>query len=192
MYIPLSFLDRAEVQTGTNKRGIPLLYRALVFSEHLLEESTMTSVKVREKLAVYRESKAKERPSQAVNHQEEDDSERPDPSESAGSETSEMSATSSSKITELEGYEPRPLATALKLGAWFVLWGVSIELGMGVVYVVVSGLLLMVYSLYGSRRRSHEPSAYSVFNKDCENIDGTLTAAQFEKELRYGPTTVRQ
>lgn len=166
------------------------MYRALVFGEHLLEESTMTSV--REKLAEYRESKAKERPSQAVNHQEKDDSEKPAPNESTGSETSEMSATPSSEISELERYEPRPLATALKLGAWFVLWGVSIELGMGVVYVVVSGLLLMVYSLYGSRRRSHEPSAYSVFNKDCENIDGTLTAAQFEKELRYGPTNVRQ
>ncbi len=48
----------------------------------------------------------------------------------------------------------------------------------------------MAYSLYGSRRPRHEPSAYSVFNKDCESIDGTLTAEQFERELRYGPTNV--
>lgn len=143
---------------------------------------------VREKLAQYRESKAKERPSQPEKQDDPTNSVVCDSTEAET--TSEMTSVSSTNFTTDEN-EPRPLATALKLGLWFLLWGVSIELGMGVVYVVVSGLFLMIYSLYGSRRRSHEPSAYSVFNKDCENIDGTLTAAQFEQELRYGPTTVR-
>ena len=30
-------------------------------------------------------------------------------------------------------------------------------------------------------------SAYSVFNPNCESIDGTLTAQQFEREIRHGP-----
>lgn len=41
------------------------------------------------------------------------------------------------------------------------------------------------------RRKPWEPSAYSVFNKNFEAIEGTLTAEQFEKELRYGPTSVK-
>ena len=34
-------------------------------------------------------------------------------------------------------------------------------------------------------RRKGEISAYSVFNPGCEAIDGTLTAQQFENELRH-------
>jgi len=34
------------------------------------------------------------------------------------------------------------------------------------------------------------PSAYSVFNRDCQRIDGTFTAEQFEKELRHGAFAV--
>lgn len=28
-------------------------------------------------------------------------------------------------------------------------------------------------------------SAYSVFNENCERIDGTLSAEQFEREIGY-------
>ena len=30
------------------------------------------------------------------------------------------------------------------------------------------------------------PSAYSVFNDNCERLDGTFTAEQFEKQMRHG------
>ncbi|CAK1550427.1 unnamed protein product [Leptosia nina] len=40
-------------------------------------------------------------------------------------------------------------------------------------------------------KKQGEVSAYSVFNKDCKSIDGTLKAEQFEKEIRYGAGTVR-
>lgn len=81
--------------------------------------------------------------------------------------------------------------TLLKALLWMLLWGLCVEVGVGVVYVTFSGLFLMVYSLCGSKRKSHEPSAYSVFNKDCKSIEGALTAAQFESELRYGPSSVK-
>ena len=37
------------------------------------------------------------------------------------------------------------------------------------------------------KRKAGEASAYSVFNENCEAIDGTLTAQQFEREIRHGP-----
>ena len=39
-------------------------------------------------------------------------------------------------------------------------------------------------------RRGGQPSAYSVFNRNCESLDGALTAAQFEQELRCGWVSV--
>ena len=39
------------------------------------------------------------------------------------------------------------------------------------------------YTIYF--RNKDEPSAYSVFNPNCESIDGTLTAEQFENEIRH-------
>ena len=35
-------------------------------------------------------------------------------------------------------------------------------------------------------RKAGEASAYSVFNENCEAIDGTFTAQQFEQNLRRG------
>ena len=35
------------------------------------------------------------------------------------------------------------------------------------------------------RRKSGEMSAYSVFNPGCQPIQGTLTAEQFENEIRH-------
>ena len=140
---------------------------------------------VRERLVEYRQSKAsraKVEPSQLKERREVDKEEtRQDVNSRLSLENVEESRNS-----------PTPwYVTALRITLWTLLWGFCIELEVGVVYIVLSGLFLMAYSLYGSRRKSYEPSAYSVFNKGCENIDGTLTAAQFERELRYGPTSVK-
>ena len=83
--------------------------------------------------------------------------------------------------------------TALKILLWMLVWGFFIEVEFGLVYVVLSGLVLIVLSLRGGRKRGPgELSAYSVFNKDFVAIEGTLSAEQFEKELRYGPTAVKK
>lgn len=146
---------------------------------------------VREKLAEYRASKVEEKPSQLQKGRE--DTLKPNTSAKTDSETLvEEAAESEVDVYNDDRRATYIIALAFKLGLWFLLWGLSIEYGFGAVYVIVSGLLFMGYSLYGSRRSSHEPSAYSVFNKGCESIDGTLTAEQFERELRYGPTNVRQ
>lgn len=34
-------------------------------------------------------------------------------------------------------------------------------------------------------------SAYSVFNRDCKQLDGQLTGEQFEREMRFGAGSVR-
>ena len=81
--------------------------------------------------------------------------------------------------------------TALYVVLWLLLWGFFVEIEFGVVYIILSAFAFIVLSLRGSRRRIGELSAYSVFNENCESIDGTLTAEQFEREMRYGPAAVR-
>lgn len=83
--------------------------------------------------------------------------------------------------------------TCLKVVLWLLVWGFFIEVEFGVVYLFVSGLVFMLATLQGNRKKraAGELSAYSVFNKNCEAIEGTLSAEQFERELRYGPASVR-
>ena len=80
---------------------------------------------------------------------------------------------------------------ALKALLWVLLFGFFVQIEFGMVFLVSSGLYLMYASMRGSRRKPSEMSAYSVFNKNFEKIDGTLSAEQFEREIRYGPTSVR-
>ena len=78
-----------------------------------------------------------------------------------------------------------------KFVVWFCLWGFFVSIEFGAVYLVASGFLLLCVNLGNRSRKSGEMSAYSVFNKNCEAIDGTLTAEQFEREIRLGPSSVR-
>lgn len=77
----------------------------------------------------------------------------------------------------------------------FVLWVVVflffIQIEFGIIYLIVSALLGIYYNTRTGPKKNDEVSAYSVFNKNCESIDGTLTAAQFERELMYGPGGLR-
>lgn len=82
--------------------------------------------------------------------------------------------------------------TLLKAVLWILLWGFFIEVGFGSVFLVTSLLFFIIVSLRGSRRKPWEPSAYSVFNRNFEAIEGTLSAEQFERELRYGPLSVKK
>ncbi|CAH0551914.1 unnamed protein product [Brassicogethes aeneus] len=67
---------------------------------------------------------------------------------------------------------------------WVTTYVIFIKLAFGSVNFVVS-MLVFMYVNTGKRKRG-EVSAYSVFNKDCKSIDGTLKAEQFEREIRYG------
>ena len=79
---------------------------------------------------------------------------------------------------------------AIQLVIWALLWMFFLKIGFGAVFFVVS-IPCFIYKNLGRRSpNSKAPSAYSVFNPDCERIDGTFTAEQFEKELRFGAMSV--
>ena len=103
--------------------------------------------------------------------------------------------TSETELADKQALPPQPTPlyfTLLKLLLWALLWGFFIEVGFGAIFFITSLLYLLVSSLRGSRRRPWEPSAYSVFNRNFEAIEGTLSAEQFERELRFGPMNVRK
>ena len=76
-------------------------------------------------------------------------------------------------------------AFLLKVALWFILLGLFVELEFGIVYVILSLFFIIYFNTSTKRRSKNKLSAYSVFNKDYEKIDGTFTAEQFEKELTH-------
>ncbi|XP_060530103.1 SAYSvFN domain-containing protein 1 [Cylas formicarius] len=73
---------------------------------------------------------------------------------------------------------------------WFILWtilfAIFIHYQFGVVYLIVSGIVGMYLNTRTGPKKKNEVSAYSVFNKNCERLDGTLTAEQLQREMLYG------
>ena len=61
--------------------------------------------------------------------------------------------------------------------------GLAIHVGFGAVYFATSCFALIWLNL--GQRRAGEMSAYSVFNRNCETIQGTFTAQQFESQIRH-------
>lgn len=74
----------------------------------------------------------------------------------------------------------------LKILLWCSLMALFIQLEFGAVFFVVSVFYLMFTNFRKSTKQSGELSAYSVFNPNCEAIKGTLTAEQFENEIKFG------
>ncbi|XP_012528375.1 uncharacterized protein LOC105832189 [Monomorium pharaonis] len=68
---------------------------------------------------------------------------------------------------------------------WFTLYIIALEYEFGAVYFVLSALVFICLNTRSGPKRHGEPSAYSVFNPNCEAIEGTLDASQFEKEIGY-------
>lgn len=74
---------------------------------------------------------------------------------------------------------------------WITLYAIALEYEFGAVYFVLSALVFICVNTRSGPKRRGEPSAYSVFNPNCEAIEGTLDASQFEREIRYGVGGVR-
>lgn len=70
---------------------------------------------------------------------------------------------------------------------WATCWMIAIELKFGIVYLLFSALFFIYFNTRTGPKRKNEVSAYSVFNKDCESIKGTLTGEQLAGEMIYGP-----
>ncbi|GAB0087525.1 uncharacterized protein DMENIID0001_018420 [Sergentomyia squamirostris] len=68
---------------------------------------------------------------------------------------------------------------------WVTCYAIAIELQFGLVFFLFSALAAVYLNTRTRPKHAGEISAYSVFNKDCHAIDGTLKAEQFEAELRY-------
>lgn len=66
---------------------------------------------------------------------------------------------------------------------WVTLYIIAIELQFGIVFLMFSALAGIYLNTRTGPRKRNEISAYSVFNKNCESIDGTLKAEQFEREI---------
>lgn len=79
----------------------------------------------------------------------------------------------------------------LYLLLWIILYIVAIEWEFGAVYFVITTLIFICLNTSSRPKKKGIPSAYSVFNPNCEAIDGTLDASQFDKEIRFGAASVR-
>lgn len=140
---------------------------------------------IQAKLSAYRSTRRKQQSQDAVDT----DSGSETSKEQVKHSRSTMAEDTSNPVSD--GPSPWYLCV-LKAILWVLLWGLFIKLQFGVVFLVASALYFMYISMRGSRRKSWEPSAYSVFNKNSEAIEGTLSAEQFERELRFGPTSVKK
>lgn len=69
---------------------------------------------------------------------------------------------------------------------WITLYAIVLKYEFGAVYFILSALVFICLNTRSGPKRRGEPSAYSVFNPNCEAIEGTLDATQFEREIRYG------
>ena len=103
--------------------------------------------------------------------------------------TTERPQTKSYLRQKMDDFIPRSMQIITFIAVWLGLWYKFIQLQFGAVYFAVSLLFIMYFSMRTERDPCHL-SAYSVFNPNCERIDGTFTAEQFEKELRFGPGSV--
>lgn len=74
----------------------------------------------------------------------------------------------------------------LKFLLWASLMTLFVHIEFGAVYFVCSVFYLIFTNFRSGPKKIGAPSAYSVFNPNCEGIDGTLTAEQFERELKFG------
>ncbi|KAJ8723744.1 hypothetical protein PYW07_007724 [Mythimna separata] len=69
---------------------------------------------------------------------------------------------------------------------WTFTWGIFLHYQFGAVYFVISALIAIYLNTRTRPKREGEVSAYSVFNKNCASIEGSLNPEQFEREIRYG------
>ncbi|OQV14673.1 hypothetical protein BV898_11179 [Hypsibius exemplaris] len=71
--------------------------------------------------------------------------------------------------------------------AWLCGFSLAVRFGWGAVFFCLSVLVVISKSLNDTRKRKRgTPSAYSVFNANCERIEGTLDAEQLQRQMFLG------
>lgn len=86
-----------------------------------------------------------------------------------------------------EGSKMKYIVYGLWFCFWATCWMIAIEMKFGIVFLLFSALFGIYFNTRTGPRRKGEISAYSVFNENCESIQGTLKGEQLEREMIYGP-----
>ncbi|TMW50021.1 hypothetical protein DOY81_004887 [Sarcophaga bullata] len=118
--------------------------------------------------------------------QKHSDSNIPIGSDSGGTLSSSDEETNQQTIPDEVNEENRVYQYALQvvyIAFWVTLYIIAIELQFGIVFLMFSALVAIYLNTRTGPKKRNEISAYSVFNKNCESIDGTLKAEQFEREI---------
>lgn len=69
---------------------------------------------------------------------------------------------------------------------WTGMFAYAVYIEFGAVFILLSGFYFIWTNTRTEPRKPDEISAYSVFNPNCERIQGTLDAETLEKEMKYG------
>lgn len=88
------------------------------------------------------------------------------------------------KYPTLHSLNIMPWYSALKLVLWITAWQLFVYIEFGSFFIVMTGICLIFLNL-GEKRDPSELSAYSVFNRGQKRLPGTMTAEQFEHEIRH-------
>ncbi|CAG7824664.1 unnamed protein product [Allacma fusca] len=103
------------------------------------------------------------------------------------SSTSEENLSEEEESPEEHSKKYKMMMLFLKFLMWLFAYIGFVKIGFGAVYFCVTALWF-IYASTSTRRKKKkgEKSAYSVFNENCEAIDGTLKAEQLERQLLFG------
>lgn len=75
----------------------------------------------------------------------------------------------------------------LVVSVWILVWSLgfflSVKIEFGLVYIILSGFLGIYLGLDKTPKKPGAPSAYSVFNKDCQPVPGSMSLGQMESTL---------
>jgi hypothetical protein len=77
----------------------------------------------------------------------------------------------------------RILKILIKFCLWVTLLAFFIKLEFGTVYFVISLIVLIYLNTGTNRRKSNKLSAYSVFNPNLEQIQGTITPEKLQSTM---------
>eukprot|EP00833_Pecoramyces_ruminatium_P007651 jgi/Orpsp1_1/1181683/evm.model.c7180000078173.2 len=68
-------------------------------------------------------------------------------------------------------------------GIWLVLQLIFSYLEFGVIFLIISIAVFIFMNTSTEAKDPERKSAYSVFNKNCERLEGQITTETFEKQI---------
>ncbi|XP_026670851.1 SAYSvFN domain-containing protein 1 [Ceratina calcarata] len=158
----------------------------------------MVESSIKNKLDAYRRQKRKEEMTEFIKNaihtavpwnrsKSVEDTPEAEPLKSTEEDDQDMESTcSDDSVDELRYSKIKIVKYFLYFLLWAVLYIIAIEYEFGAVYFILSTLIFIGLNTRSRPKKPGELSAYSVFNPDCKPIEGTIDAAQFEREIRYG------